>query len=260
MEESKGLISLFLNKYFNSVKDYAGILTLIITTCATFLSALIRFGIYMFRYGQVIYWDLPTETINIESKNTFYNLAIYFIISLFIIAVNGFFYKKFSKLNGKWHLVITIICFILCFFTTHIAYKYKPLLWCVTIIAIFVFPAFIFLEGKQILDIIEKRRKKSGKTYSLNEQIWQCVIIFSVTAILELALLFGSGCLSAASVSEFRVIEKDDSYNAIIYETSDSYYISPCEIKDDKITNIDKNSKTMIAKENVNYTHYEYLK
>ncbi len=176
MEESKGIISSFLNKYFNGIKDYAGILTLIITTCATLLSALLRFGIYMFRYGQVIYWNLPTETINIDSKNTFYNLAIYFVISLFIVAVNGFFYKQFSKLNGKWQLGLAIICLILCFFTIHVAYKYQPLLWLVTIIAVLIFPAYIFLQGKQIFNTIDNRRKKQGKSekiYSLNEQIWQ---------------------------------------------------------------------------------------
>ncbi len=86
------------------------------------------------------------------------------------------------------------------------------------------------------------------------------MIIFAVTAILELVLLLGSGCLSAASVSEFRVIEKDDGYSAIIYETNDSYYISPCEMDGGKIIYIDKNSKTLITKENVNYNHCEYMK
>lgn len=260
MEEQKGLISSLLNKYFNGVKEYAGILTLIITTCATILSALIRFGIYIFRYGQVSYWGLPTQTINIESKNAFYNFAIYFIVSLFIIAVNSFFYKQFSKLNERWHVLIFALCILLYFFTSRMAYKHEVLFGIAIIIVIFIFPAFISWEWKLIFNIIDKKRKKKKKSFSLNEQIWQCAIVFSVIAILELFLLLGSGYLSEAAISDFRVIEQSDSYSAIIYETNDSYYISPCEMDDDKIIYIDKNSKTLITKENVNYTHCEYVK
>lgn len=267
-EKSKGTITIILDKYLGGIKEYAGILTFFITIGATLLGALIRFGIYSYYYGFVIYWDLPKEVINIDSNNTLYNIAFYSIFSLFIIVVNSLFYKLFKKLNEKWHIFLATIYFLLYFifsFTARIGTDISEItLWILMIISICIFPAYAFSLRRITLKMKNKNLKKSKsneKSYSLKEQIWQCLVIVSVIAVVEIALLFGMGCLSAHAATTFRVINEENTHGyAIIYETENAYYISPCEIKDGKIVNINKRTKTLIEKENISYTNYQYIK
>lgn len=266
-EKSKGIITSILDKYLGGAKEYAGILTLCITVGATILGALIRFGIYSYYYGFVFYWNLPKEVINIDSNNTFYNIAFYSIFSLFIIVVNSLFYNLFKKLNEKWYMIFSTVYLLLysaASFTAHIATDIAEIfLWVLMLILICILPAYTFSLGKFVLKMKSKNRKKSkryGKNYSLKEQIWQCLVIVSIIAILEVAFLFGMGYLSAESTTSFRIIEENGNSSAIIYETSDAYYISPCILEDGNIINIDKDTKTLIGKENINYTHYQYVK
>lgn len=265
--KDKGIITSVLDKYLGGIKEYAGILTLFITVGATILGALIRFGIYSYYYGFVFYWKLPKEVINIDSNNTFYNIAFYSIFSLFVIVVNSVFYKLFAKLNEKYQLFISalipLMYFVFSFtfkITTEIA---EILLWILMIISICILPAYTFSLWKITVNLKNKnlkKRKKVEKIYSLKEQIWQCVVIVSIIAVLEVALLFGMGYLSSNATTDFRVItiENDCNY-AIIYETDNVYCIAPCEVEDENIVNIDKDTKSLIGKENINYTHYQYV-
>lgn len=266
-EKRKGIITSILDKYLGGIKEYAGILTLFITVGATTLGALIRFGIYSYYYGFVFYWNLPKEVINIDSNNTFYNIAFYSIFSLFIIVVNSLFYNLFKRLNEKWHIILSIICLSLYFITSLTARVATDvseiILWILMITLICIFPAYTFSLGKIALKIKSKTHKKpkvDEKNYSLKEQVWQCLVIISIIAILEVAMLFGLGYLSAKSTTSFRVVEENGNSSAIIYETSDAYYISPCVLEDGTIVDIDKGYKTLIGKENINYTHHQYVK
>ena len=271
-KKDKGIITSILDKYLGGIKEYAGILTLLITVGATILGALIRFGIYSYYYGFIFYWNLPKEVINIDSNNTFYNIAFYFVISLFIIVLNSIFYRLFSALYKRSEklynavLIIYIALPIICIITALISIKVGTIIaWAVAILTICVCPGYIFCDGKMLFQKIRKKFKKNKekedeKTYSLKEQAWQCLVIISVLAVLEVILLFGTGYLSANSTTSFRVVEENGNSSAIIYETSDAYYISPCVLEDGTIVDIDKGDKTLIGKENINYTHHQYVK
>ena len=45
---------------------------------------------------------------------------------------------------------------------------------------------------------------------------------------------------------------------AIIYETDENYYISPCVIENEKIVEINVDTKDVIAKEGTQYKHFHY--
>lgn len=271
-KKDKGIITSILDKYLEGVKEYAGILTLLITVGATILGALIRFGIYSYYYGFVFYWKLPKEVINIDSNNTFYNIAFYFVISLFIIVLNSVFYRLFSALYKRRKkvydavLIIYIALPIICIVTALISIKLGTIIaWFIAILTICVCPGYILCDGKMLFQKIQKifkknKEKEDEKKYSLREQVWQCLVIISVLAVLDVVLLFGTGYLSAKSTTSFRVVEENGNSSAIIYETSDAYYISPCLLENGTIVNIDKGNKTVIGKENTNYTHYQYVK
>lgn len=270
-QKDRGIITSILDKYLGEIKEYAGILTLLITVGATILGALIRFGIYSYYYGFVFYWNLPKEVINIDSNNTFYNIAFYFVISLFIIVLNSVFYRLFSALYKRSKkvydavLIIYIALPIICIIAALISLKIGTIIaWFIAVLTICVCPGYIFCDGKMFFQKIRKKLKKNKekddeKNYSLKEQVWQCLVILSVLAVLDVVLLLGTGYLSAKSITSFRVVEENSNSSAIIYETSDAYYISPCILENGTIVNIDKGNKTIIGKENINYTHHKYV-
>ena len=271
----KDLLLKILDKYLGGIKEYVGILTLLITTGATILSSLLKFGYYVYRYGAALYWNLPIETIDIYSKNTFFNIVIYLVLALFVCVVNRCFYMIFHKIYKKskcwfWSILIAyILLLLLSIFVVSLSRKVATAMVLVfAILLVFVFPAYILcvVDNFFVNKASTKKKKKKikaesdEKQYTLKEQIWQCVAIITITASLEMGLLFGAGCLSAKSTADFRVVEINNDTCAIIYETNDAYYISPCEIENGKIINIDKNSKELIEKENITYTHYQYSK
>lgn len=271
----KDLLLKILDKYLGGIKEYVGILTLLITTGATILSSLLKFGYYVYRYGIAHYWKLPIEIIDIYSKNTSFNIAIYLVLSLFVFVVNKWFYTQFLKLHKKskcWFWLILITYILLPILTKPVVSWSRNvaavMVLVFAVLLVFVFPAYILCVVENFFVDKESTKKKKGKIktesdekqYTLKDQIWRCIAIITITASLEMGLLFGAGCLSAESTADFKVVEINNNTCAIIYETNDAYYISPCEIENGRIINIDKNSKELIAKENITYTHYIYSK
>ena len=269
----KDLFLKILDKYLGGIKEYAGILTLLFTTGATIISSLLKLVYYVHSCGFVCYWSLPIEIIDIYSKNTSFNIAIYFILSLFVYVVNRCFYMLFHKFNKKrkFGLSIALIAYILLPVSSiFVALKLKNVAIVIVLIfvllLILVFPAHIICvtENAFVNKTSTKKEKKKIETkneekiFTLKDQIWRFVAVVTITTALELGLVFVSGFVRAESTANFKVIEMNNNTCAIIYETNDAYYISPCEIENGRIINIDKNSKELIAKENITYTHYQY--
>lgn len=127
-------------------------------------------------------------------------------------------------------------------------------------------------SNQKVETVQQEKNQNNQKSRSISfEEIKDIVkIVVVIFFIISPIIMFGTiglGYQEASHETSFRVIETSVSENeekvetfAIIYETNDSYYISPCIMNEDKITDIKKETQNIISKEGIEYTHSKYEK
>lgn len=90
------------------------------------------------------------------------------------------------------------------------------------------------------------------------------IVFIIIVPIIMFTILY-LGYQEAYFEKEFRVIETSSTVEeqgtetfAIIYETDENYYISPCVIENEKIVEINVDTKDVIVKEGTQYKHFHY--
>lgn len=282
-----------LDKYIGESREYAGFLTFLITFGISLLGAILRFCIFIYYWGRTHYWELPKEIISVNSNNIFYELIVYSVIASIIFLINRSVYKRLKK-SHKRNIVIFVSSFIVFFILILAAISASKLSSLFSnIITFFLslyialyYPACSIYAGDVIFDYFnrkkakkEQKKKEKHKIYNTTEianektedknaeevkktymkKSTLYFVTFIITAAITFCLISFIGYLHEKEKTDFRVVEMNENYTyAIVYETDNVYYISPCTIEDSKIIQIDKNIKKIVAKENIEYTHYRY--
>ena len=198
------------------------------------------------------YWSIDKAFFNQNLSNITNNLIYYFFVTLlllfpFIKYFKNLYYKE--KLNSriKSYILFTVIyTFFFIQNTANFNSKNEKLftyffglLLCLKLMKIYI---------KKIIKFIDKMKEKDYIFITYREII-ENILIFFVAIFISFSLI---GLSKAFFKRDFKVIDNDDSCNAILYSTQDYYIVAECKIEQNDLI-IYKNLQRKIDNYDITY-------
>lgn len=242
-----------------------GALSLVIAVITPIVSIYLTLMIYSYYHGYYGYFKVSDIWLDLSNKSNIYNLIFMIFVSLAIMVLNviPIILVKYKKVKG---LIISIVVGL-----------FIILIWCTllslangkfdTNVLIQSISVWFVLYGVGLIDSIcsfcgNRGNKKSdtlkGKTEQ-NMAITIGIIIIAVCLIFDVVICFFTGKNVAGSKKEFKIIEYNGGYAAVLNESNDNFVIS--EVNWDKYTNqltIYADEQTVIDNKDVTYKIIEF--
>ncbi|MDR0883129.1 MAG: hypothetical protein LBN05_00750 [Oscillospiraceae bacterium] len=230
-----------------NLKVFAAIGTVILAI----LTAGGKFALYLLEYGKTTYWGLSAQAITTITDNVWMEFILSLLVGLVLslVSYSPSLIKKYYKNKYKAILiflpiVVAVVLFLLAFLSTTLrevfweSWQLHPVvpisvyvLLSLAIAGILLSPGYIRLI---LVRIVKKCKKKKEKP--IKEPSWGGILVyFAVCFIVLLGSFFASGYVPAKLQKTFHLI---DTY-AIIYESSDKYYLAQYTINPDDTLVID---------------------
>ena len=244
-----------VDKTIKYIQKNAGAISLIFTVAITLGSVLIKFMYYLSDLGYSYYFGTSKESIDVSSENIIYSFFADGVMALFAVMLNFISYaisksgmKRLKKVVYLLLLIIeTATVLILIDFLRGIRYDiYDIILVIIASTVFFSLGIFFFWIFKKDTEKDKKKLNKKTKEEKINKRtnvsLFKKITIFVafvvVCIVAESFLIMFMGLTNATGLSEFKLLESlsDDTVYAVVYETSDSFIITECEINDEKQT------------------------
>lgn len=110
----------------DSLKDYVGLLTLILTISTAIMSFLVKSCIYLYVAGKCFYWGIDFSYAQGPKENMIYSALFYLMVAVVWIWLNVIVYRIIISENGIWYKIglILLIIIVLSMLTTIISLMY----------------------------------------------------------------------------------------------------------------------------------------
>lgn len=259
-----------LKKAIKFIQENAGGITLITTSAIALGSVLIRYFSYLIECGKTMYYNIPRSLIDVSGDNILYDFFVKGIFALFFILLNLIPYflwkgekRIWSKLGLSLILVLSpevlVILGLMVNGSRGIKYSIGDL--GIFFLSGFIVGAIFFSAGllngicEHVYKLRQNKKKQNKeKRLSNSKKVTRIIVLFVLLIVVESVLIIFIGYLNAASKNQFKIIIDGDLTYAVIYENSEKYVISKCEIEDKQISFTDIETKKEIKKDDVEYT------
>lgn len=271
LERKENIYAKILNKIIKYFQENAAGITLLSTSTIAVGSVLIRYVTYLIEYGKTLYFNIPRSLIDISGDTVLYDFFVKGIVAVGFMLINLIPYflwigRKKTSIKVLLSLAIVlspnlllIIAFFLDVFKS-IEHSFANI--CLLLGTGLVCGVVLFFNGfyygisKYISEQKRNNKKsKKNKNFTFIEKVYRTIIAFAVLFVVESSLFIVFGALTVASQNEFKVVTLDDGIcYAVIYENSEKYVITECEIENNNIffENLD-------IKREINRTDVEYI-
>ena len=271
-----------VDKTIKYIQKNAGAISLIFTVALALGSVIIKFIFYLLALGYSYYFGISKELIDVSRGNIIYGFFAYGAIALFVVMLNFIPYsmlksnmKIFKKLIYLILLIIvtaiilTLICYI---YDSLQGVKYgiydiilmvaSAIITSIVLFSIgisfFFIKRFLYNDKEKYKKTPkkEKTNKKTKVSFFTKARVF--VIFIVVCVVLESVFIIFVGWTNAMGLNKFKVLDSlsEDTVYAVVYETSDSFIITKCEIDEEKntINFVERARKKEIDKKGVEYT------
>lgn len=265
--ENQDVLDLSKSKDKPTIMEYVGkncgALSLMIAVIAPIVSIFLTLMIYSYYHGYYGYFKVSDIWLDLSNKSKIYNLIFMIFVSLAIMALNviPILLSKYKKVKG---LIIGAVIGIVVFFI------FVGLLFLSTNKNIFgqALTIWLVMYGIGLIDSIsnfivekinDKRNKSSKSKISRSIEITIGIIVIAICLIADVIICYFTGISVADSEKEFKIIEYNEGYAAVLNESNDNFVIS--EVDWDKDTNqltIYANEQTVIDNKDVPYKIVEF--
>ncbi len=258
------------NGFIKYAQKNAAALTFLTTSCIAVGNVVIRLIAYLFEYGKTLYFNVPNDAIDVSGNGIFYDFFVKGIVAVLFLLLNLLPYSLWKSEKKSVFLKIILSALIvllpnILFVPELIIDAYNGIVYPLESILSFLKTGtlagfVVFFAGllNGISDCYWKFKDKNKKQVihlSKRQKISRIAVILSILIIVESFLLIFAGYSHAASKKEFKIVEtNEDITYAVIYENSENYIITECEITNNQIKFPDINTKQQIKKIDVEYT------
>lgn len=253
--------------FMEYVGKNCGALSLMIAVITPIVSIYLTLMVYSYYHGYYSYFKISDIWLDLNNKSNIYNLVFIVFVSLAIMALNviPIILVKSKKIKnliisiGIGLLIILILIILLSWPNGKLDMN----------VLLQSFSIWFVLYGVGLTDSIcsfcgnRRNNKKSdtlkGKT-KRNTAITIGIIVIVGCLIADVIICYFTGISVANSEKEFKIIEYNDGYAAILNESNDNFVIS--EVDWDKDTNqltIYADEQTVIDNKNVIYQIIEFV-
>ncbi|MDR1409217.1 MAG: hypothetical protein LBJ12_02880 [Oscillospiraceae bacterium] len=175
---------------------------------------------YLIEFGKISYWGLPLQIISFSAENILFELATGVLFAIIFFVP-----------------IFLIFCFCMLLLKLF-KWLYKSQKW-------------LFKLTNRLLIFLHTRRRKNEREKSCSVKLKLVVIIFAPLFM----SFFGTYC-SESRQHKFRIVNEN---YAIIYESSDKYYLAQCQISPDEKLTIDLQHQMVMDKSGeLNYVVYTF--
>lgn len=263
-----------IDNIFRYIQENAACLSLLFTATIAIGSAAIKFLYYLIDYGHALYFQIPKTMIDVSRDNLFYGFLVDGIIALSLILLNlipYFLWCSQKKTSSKvwWSIFILTIpdIFLLIGLIVDLfnGVRYSAIYLIVTFVTGIVFSLLFFFLGfyygikKHYSDKKQSSQKDNAnmdkKKLTLSQKITSACLCLALLFVLESGVCIFVGYSNANSKNDFKIItsvqdEKTTTY-AVLYETSDTYITTECELKNGIISFPDLGIKHEVERDGI---------
>ncbi len=240
-----------------------GALSLMIAVITPIVSIFLTLMIYSYYHGYYGYFKVSDIWLDLSNKSNIYNLIFIIFVSLAIMVLNiiPIILVKYKKVKG---LIISTVVGAVIFFIfwglLFLSSNKNILGQSFTIWLVIYGIGFIDSISNCIAEKINYKINKSSRSkMSRNMEITIGVTVIAICLIATVVICFFTGKSVADSETEFKLIEYNGGYAAILNESNDNFVIS--EVDWDKDTNqltIYAAEQTVIDNKGVPYQIVEF--
>lgn len=265
--ENQNVLDLSKSKDKPTIMEYVGkncgALSLMIAVIAPIVSIFLTLMVYSYYHGYYGYFKVSDIWLDLSNKSKIYNIIFMVFVSLAIMVLNVIPIIQVKYKKGKGLVKSTL-------FGVGIFLILAYLLYLSTNKNIFgqAFTIWLVMYGIGLIDgisnfivekINDKRNKSSKNKISRNMEITIGIIVIICCLIADVIICYFTGISVADSEKEFKIIEYNEGYAAVLNESNDNFVIS--EVDWDKDTNqltIYANEQTVIDNKDVPYKIVEF--
>ena len=266
--ENQDFLDLSKSKDKPTIMEYVGkncsALSLMIVVITPIVSIFLTLMIYSYYHGYYGYFKVSDIWLDLSNKSNIYNLIFMVFVSLAIMVLNviPIILVKYKKIKG---LILSTLIGIGVFFIfgglLFLSTNKNILGQALTIWFVMYGIGLIDSISNCIVEKINDKRNKSSKSkISRNMEITIGIIVIAGCLIADVIICYFTGISVANSEKEFKIIEYNGGYAAVLNESNDNFVIS--EVDWDKDTNqltIYANEQTVIDNNGVPYKIVDFL-
>lgn len=266
--ENQDVLDLSKSKYKPTIMEYVGkncgALSLMIAVIAPIVSIFLTLMIYSYYHGFYGYFKVSDIWLDLSNKSKIYNIIFMVFVSLAIMVLNviPIIQVKYKKGKGLVKSAFGgIVIFFILVYLLHLSTN-KNILGQAFIIWLVMYGiGLIDSISNLILEKVNDKRNKSSKSkISRSMEITIGIIVIAICLIADVIICYFTGISVADSEKEFKIIEYNGGYAAVLNELNDNFVIS--EVDWDKDTNqltIYANEQTVIDNKGVPYKIVEFM-
>lgn len=241
--ENQDVLDLSKSKYKPTIMEYVGkncgALSLMIAVIAPIVSIFLTLMIYSYYHGFYGYFKVSDIWLDLSNKSKIYNIIFMVFVSLAIMVLNviPIIQVKYKKGKGLVKSAFGgIVIFFILVYLLHLSTN-KNILGQAFIIWLVMYGiGLIDSISNLILEKVNDKRNKSSKSkISRSMEITIGIIVIVGCLIADVIICYFTGISVADSEKEFKIIEYNEGYAAVLNESNDNFVIS--EVDWDKDTN-----------------------